>query len=118
MLFRVAIAGPVDARAYARARDHCDYLLGARRATDIVIVAPHNEGRESFGERYAADRGYALDRVPLESAQHGSTAEPQRMRRLCESADAVIVVGAAWPGRHALTFWARERGLAIREVDV
>ena len=75
---------------------HCDRLLSQKVAThQIVIISGAARGADTLGERYAHERGYAVEKYPADWNCDGKAAGPIRNAQMAKVADALI---AFWDG--------------------
>lgn len=116
-MFRVIIAGTRHFDDYDLLCQVADKLLKEKRAAgeQIVIISGHCAGADLLGERYARERGFAVELYEADWGLYGRSAGPRRNRAMAEAADALI---AFWDGvsRGTLNMIqeARARGLAVR----
>lgn len=95
-LYRVIIAGSRDFGDYVMLCKHCDRLLSQKVAThQIVIISGAARGADTLGERYAHERGYAVEKYPADWNRDGKAAGPIRNAQMAKVADALI---AFWDG--------------------
>ena len=118
--FRVIVAGSRSFNDYAALRMACDKLLVKKKLTHhIVVVSGTARGADSLGEKYARERGYAVERFPADWQQYGKTAGPIRNRQMADNADAMI---AFWDGQSKGTqnmiMEAPKKGMAVRIYNI
>ena len=90
-VFKVIIAGGRQFSDYELLKAKCDLFLQQKRVThSIIIVSGTARGADSLGERYAHERGYAVEKYPADWEQHGKAAGPIRNAEMAENADALI----------------------------
>ena len=94
----------------------CDKLLVKKKLTHhIVVVSGTARGADSLGEKYARERGYAVERFPADWQQYGKTAGPVRNRLMADNADALI---SFWDGHSTGTqnmiMEAKKKGMVVR----
>ncbi len=66
-LYRVIIAGGREFNDYGLLCQTCDRILSQKHQThDIVIISGAARGADTLGERYAQERGYAIERFPAD----------------------------------------------------
>lgn len=95
-LYRVIIAGSRDFDDYGMLCESCDRFLAQKHQThDIVIVSGTARGADQLGERYAHERGYAVEKYPADWNRDGKAAGPIRNAQMAMVADALI---AFWDG--------------------
>ena len=119
-IFRVIIAGSRSFNDYAVLRMACDKLLVKKKLTHhIVVVSGTARGADSLGEKYALERGYAVERFPADWQQYGKTAGPIRNRLMADNAEALI---AFWDGHSTGTkdmiTEAKKKGMAVRIYNI
>ncbi len=116
--FRVIIAGGRDFNDYRLLKSRCDNLLSFRiKEHNIIIISGTAEGADRLGERYAIERGYAIEKYPAEWKKHGLAAGPIRNEQMSNVADALI---AFWDGESRGTKdmikKARKKNLLVRVI--
>lgn len=116
--FKVIIAGGREFRDYSLLCDSCDKFLCQKRQThDIVVISGTARGADILGERYAHERGYAVEKYPADWNRDGKAAGPIRNAQMAKVADALI---AFWDGQSKGTAnmidQAKTRGLSIKIV--
>ena len=117
--FRVIIAGGRDFNDYELLKRKCDDLLYQRKITNrIVVVSGAAQGADRLGERYARERGYAIDSHPADWNTHGKSAGFIRNSEMANSANALI---AFWDGKShgtkQMIDTAKSRGLDVRIIN-
>ena len=97
MVKKVVIAGCRHFEDYPFLRYVCDACLSrlVREGHEICILSGCCRGADQLGERYAAERGYAVELHPANWHFYGSSAGPRRNREMAEAADYIIVF---WDG--------------------
>ena len=97
MVVRVVIAGCRNFSNYPLLSTVCDTCLSrlVAEGKEICILSGCCRGADRLGERYAAERGYAVELHPANWHFYGSSAGPRRNREMAEAADFVIVF---WDG--------------------
>lgn len=118
-VFKVIIAGGRQFSDYELLKAKCDLFLQQKRVThSIIIVSGTARGADSLGERYAHERGYAVEKYQADWEQHGKAAGPIRNVEMAENADALI---AFWDGQSVGTRnmieVARRRNIPVRVVS-
>lgn len=94
---KVIIAGSRSFADYEKLKSVCDSILPNQYSEPrITILSGTSSGSDSLGERYAHERGYALQRHPADWKKYGKAAGPIRNRQMAENADVLI---AFWNGR-------------------
>lgn len=116
--YRVIVAGSRDFDDYSLMCECCDRFLSQKKNThSIVIVSGAARGADSLGERYAHERGYAVERHPADWQREGKAAGPIRNAQMAKVADALI---AFWDGNSRGTQnmieLARQKPLPYRVV--
>jgi hypothetical protein len=114
----VIIAGGRDFNDYRLLKSRCDNLLSFRiKEHNIIIISGTAEGADRLGERYAIERGYAIEKYPAEWKKHGLAAGPIRNEQMSNVADALI---AFWDGESRGTKdmikKARKKNLLVRVI--
>lgn len=117
-LYRVIIAGGRDFDDYGLLCESCDRLLAQKHQThSIVIVSGAARGADTLGERYAHERGYAVEQFPANWERDGKAAGPIRNAQMASVADALI---AFWDGHSRGTAHminqARQKSIPYRIV--
>ena len=115
-IFRVIIAGSRGFDDYAVLQTVCDNFLSPKKQThNIVIVSGTAKGADSLGEQYARERGYTVERFPVDWQQYSKAAGPIRNRQMTDNADALI---AFWDGQSKGTqnmiIEGKKKGLVVR----
>lgn len=96
-VFRLIVAGSRNFNNYELLKQKCDSLLSQKRLThSIVIVSGTARGADRLGERYAAERGYRVERFPADWDRNGVAAGPIRNSQMAAHADALV---AFWDGK-------------------
>ena len=100
MTVKVVIAGCRNFSDYPFLRSACDACLSrlVEEGHEICILSGCCRGADQLGERYAEERGYAVELHPANWHFYGSSAGPRRNREMAEAADYVIVF---WDGESA-----------------
>lgn len=116
-MFRVVVAGSRHFSDYDSMCRHLDAVLA--RHDDVVIISGTCRGADRLGERYAADRGYPVERFPADWDTHGKAAGPIRNGVMADNADAVCVFRVdnsptACRGTDNMIHQALSRGLPLR----
>ena len=86
----------------------------------VIIVSGGAPGADSLGERYAKERGLAVERYPADWSKHGKAAGPIRNEQMASVADALIAFpleGAANRGTYNMVRLAKERDLQVRVIE-
>ncbi len=96
MIKRIVIAGYRTYTDYERAATFFDRCLqNIRKQYEIIILSGGCRGADSLGERYAQERGYAVERYPAKWHAYGKAAGPLRNEMMAQRADYVICI---WDG--------------------
>ena len=96
-VFRLIVAGSRNFNNYELLKQKCDSLLSQKRLThSIVIISGTARGADRLGERYAAERGYRIERFPADWDRNGIAAGPIRNSQMAAHADALV---AFWDGK-------------------
>ena len=116
--FKVIIAGGREFSDYALLCESCDKFLCQKHQThDIVVISGTARGADILGERYAHERGYAVEKYPADWNRDGKSAGFIRNAQMASVADALI---AFWDGQSKGTAHmireANSRGLVSRVV--
>lgn len=90
---RVIIAGSRTFQGSEEVAAKIDHLL--RSCINPIIISGTASGADKFGERYAASRGYEIERYPADWNKHGRSAGYKRNLEMGEIADVAIVI---WDG--------------------
>lgn len=93
-LFRVCIAGGRDFDDYGLLKQRMDALLKSKHP-NVCVVCGCAKGADTLGERYAKERGYAVERYPADWEKHGKAAGPKRNAEMASVSDACVVF---WDG--------------------
>jgi hypothetical protein len=117
VVFRVIVAGGRGFGDYELLKARLDLLLANKRPAEVVVVSGTASGADRLGERYARERGLALERHPADWEGQGRQAGMRRNERMADHAEALV---AFWdgrsPGTRHMIEAARARGLAVRVV--
>lgn len=116
--FKVIVTGGRDFGDYGLLCQTCDRMLSQKHQThDIVIISGTARGADTLGERYAQERGYAVERFPADWEHAGKSAGFIRNAQMASIADALI---AFWDGQSRGTAHmidqARQKSLPYRVV--
>lgn len=114
-MFKVIIAGSRNFDNYELLKTKMDHLLSQKQ--DIEIVSGAARGADQLGERYAAERGYALKQFPADWDTYGKSAGYKRNAEMAEYADAAVVFwdGESRGSKHMIDL-ALAKKLAVRVV--
>lgn len=118
--FRVIVAGSRSFNDYTALQMACDKLLAKKKQThNIVIISGTARGADSLGEKYAFERGYAIERFPADWLQYGKAAGPIRNRQMAENADALIAFWDGYStGTRNMIMEAKKKGIAVRVNNI
>ena len=95
--YRLVIAGSRDFEDYKMLSGAVDkHLNDNAKNKTVIIISGTAHGADRFGERYAKERGFRLERFPAEWDNYGKAAGPIRNKQMAKAADAVI---AFWDGK-------------------
>lgn len=112
--YRVIIAGGRFFNDYDLLRDKCDSFLQNKQMENIIIVSGHATGADALGEKYAQEKGHALEIYPADWKRHGRAAGPIRNAQMASIADAII---AFWDGKSrgtkSMIDLANKKGLQV-----
>ncbi len=91
MTIRIVVAGCRSFNRYDKAKPFLDNCLcDLRNKYNIVIVSGGANGADAFGERYAKENGFEIERYPAEWKKYGKRAGPIRNKQKAEICDCVI----------------------------
>lgn len=96
--FRVVVAGSRTFKDYDLLSEELDKYLRDYADRDIIIISGTANGADKMGERYAMEKGYALEKYPALWDKYGDAAGPKRNQQMAEIADAAVVF---WDGQSA-----------------
>ena len=69
-------------------KNFVDLCIGNK--SEITILSGHCKGTDLMAERYAKEKGFALEIYPADWKKYGKAAGPIRNRQMVENADTVI----------------------------
>jgi hypothetical protein len=117
-MFRLIVAGGRDFVDYELLKSKLDYALRNRLNEGITIVSGVARGADKLGERYAKERGYAIDSHPADWDKFGKSAGYIRNKEMAQNADGLM---AFWDGKsrgtHHMINIAKEHGLKVIVVN-
>ena len=88
---KVVVAGCRDYDDYAQAKAYIDFCLSTIvEDNTIVIVSGGASGADALGERYAREKGWAIERHPADWETYGRSAGPRRNEEMAKICDYVI----------------------------
>ena len=93
---RVVVAGTRSFRDYDLLSSELNKYFRAYSDRDIIIISGTANGADKLGERYAMEKGYALEKYPAMWEKYGDAAGPKRNQLMAEIADAAVVF---WDGQ-------------------
>ena len=85
---RIVIGGYRNFNNYEIFKNFVDLCVG--QETGITILSGHCKGTDLMAERYAKEKGFALEIYPADWKKYGKAAGPIRNRQMVENADTVI----------------------------
>lgn len=117
--YKVIIAGTRAFEDYDLLCRKCDETLQAKALSHtIVIVSGTARGADRLGERYASERGFAVERHPADWTTYGKAAGFRRNAEMATVADALICF---WDGQSRGTWniidLARRKGLETIVIE-
>lgn len=117
--YKVIIAGTRAFEDYDLLCRKCDEILQKKALKhSVVIVSGTARGADRLGERYAADRGYAVEKYPANWKAFGKAAGYIRNGDMADASDMLI---AFWDGKsrgtgHMIDL-AWKKGLSVQIID-
>ncbi len=116
MIKRVVVAGCRDYEDYAEAEKYISFCISnIQRRFTLVFMSGCCRGADRLGERYAMEKGYALERYPAAWKIDGKKAGPIRNRKMAEKGDYFICF---WDGKSTGTMsliqYAMQRKKPVR----
>jgi len=91
---KIIIAGGRTFADYDLMERECDRIIGNYQG-EITIVSGTAGGADKLGERYAANRGYSVERHPANWDAYGKSAGYRRNEEMAQCSNALI---AFWDG--------------------
>lgn len=118
--FRVIVAGSRHFTNYSMLTSHLDQILGQKVKTHkIVIISGCAKGADTMGERYAHDKGFAVEKFPAQWDKFGKSAGQKRNRQMADVADAVVAFWADGSrGTADMIRVAIERRIPLRTIKI
>lgn len=116
--FRVIVAGGRNFCDYPKLRDVMDRVLSVKLADEnvkVIIVSGRAQGADTLGEKYAMERGLAVEKFPALWETDGNAAGFIRNVRMANVANACVVFPGGRGSAHMAKI-ARERGLMLRVI--
>lgn len=89
-MLKVIIAGSRGFKDYEKLCRVCDHMLQRYDPKDITIISGTANGADKLGERYAYERGLAVEQFPAQWALLGKRAGYVRNEAMVKVADALI----------------------------
>lgn len=117
MVVRIVIAGSRGFFNYKIAEEYIDFCLQnlKDRYQIIILSGTCNNSADKLGERYAKERGYAVEKYPANWSKFGRAAGPVRNYEMAEKADYVICFwDGKSPGTKSLIRFARQLHKPVR----
>lgn len=117
---KIIIAGGRDFKDYMLLKNKCDYYLSKAISNEdeIIIVSGTANGADKLGEKYAKEKGYAIERHPAKWNELGKRAGYIRNKEMAEVSDALI---AFWDeksrGTKHMIDLATKKNLHVRVVN-
>lgn len=90
MAKRVVIAGSRGFCDYEAACRFIDQCLALYEQEEIIVLSGGARGADALGERYAYERGLAIERYPAQWQIYGKAAGIRRNQQMAEACDLVI----------------------------
>ena len=90
MAKRVVIAGSRGFCDYEAACRFIDQCLNLCEKEEIIVLSGGARGADALGERYAYERGFAIERYPARWKIYGKAAGIRRNQQMAEVCDLVI----------------------------
>lgn len=115
---RVVVGGSRAFQDYSLLCSSLDrYLSRIMKEYQIIILSGHCRGTDALAERYARERGLALEIYPADWSL-GRKAGPLRNQQMIDLADYVVAFPGGGPGTKSLIRLARKKGLPMRIYPV
>ncbi len=94
---RIVVAGCRDFSDYDIAKVYIDLCIKEiRKQYTLVFLSGCCRGADLLGERYAKEKGYAIEYYPADWKKYGKSAGPVRNKKMAENSDFVICF---WDGK-------------------
>lgn len=114
---RIVIGGYRNFNNYDVFKDFVDSCIG--KETEITILSGHCKGADLMAERYAKEKGFALEIYPADWQKYGRAAGPIRNKQMVENADTVIAfVSESASGTKNLIGNAKKLGKELFVKDI
>ena len=115
MEVRVVIAGSRHYENYAEAKQFIDGVIQrTNQGPAVIILSGGCRGADMLGERYAIEKGYAIEKYPAQWDQYGRSAGVKRNKTMAERCDYVICF---WDGKSrgtkAMIEYAQKEGKTV-----
>ena len=116
---RIIVAGSRNFTNYNYLKNKLDSILNEVIVSyDIIIVSGTARGVDTFGEKYAEERGLAVERYPANWDKYGKSAGYRRNVEMAKNADVLV---AFWDGsskgtKHMIDI-AQKKGLIVRVIN-
>lgn len=116
---KIIIAGGRDFNNYELLKERCDHYLSKAIADkdNIIIVSGTANGADKLGEKYAQERGFAIERHPAKWKELGKKAGYVRNKEMAEVSHALIAFWSGSKGTKHMIDLAKERNLHVRVVN-
>lgn len=117
---KIIIAGGRSFNNYELLKERCDHYLSKAimNKDNIIIVSGTANGADKLGEKYAQEKGFAIERHSAKWKELGKKAGYVRNKEMAEVSDALI---AFWDnksrGTASMINLAKERKLHVRVVS-
>lgn len=117
---KIIIAGGRSFNNYELLKEKCDHYLSKAimNKDNIIIVSGTANGADKLGEKYAQEKGFAIERHPAKWKELGKKAGYVRNKEMAEVSHALI---AFWDnksrGTKHMIDLAKERKLHVRVVS-
>lgn len=120
-MFKVIITGGKEFEDYGLLKRKCDYYLNNKiKNDDVIVVSGGEEGADMLGEKYAAERGLAVERYVPNWDRDGKSAGYKRNNIMADTGDACIAFMSSY-GKNTIAknivSVARNKKLLVREVN-
>lgn len=116
MTNRIIVAGGRDFQNYPLLCRKLDKILSSLSG-EIIILSGAARGADKLGERYAAERGHAVERFPADWGTYGRRAGPLRNAQMAIAATHCVVFwDGVSRGTKSMVDIAERAGLPLRVV--
>lgn len=115
-MFKVCIAGSRGFSSYEFLKAKMDSLL-RNKHPDVSVICGEAAGADRLGERYAQERGYAVESFPADWDTYGKRAGYLRNIEMAEAASACVVFwdGVSRGAAHMIDI-CRQKNVPLRVV--